>query len=571
MLNFEDFLNENLNESLKRGDSYLIGDFTSLLLGSTRELKNRIENLGELCIPRYIREKENRGEEKYREIKLDSYLFSEILKSYKKDHPEVKYIFLFIGADDLYEVNPNVIRYARDIREQMIRIFPNAQRFVVSAGSWGWGDLEQYGESRTMPGEILKYYESVWNPLGFILVKEYLEPQFDKEDNPIQPNLENPNSKKLAKEILLISEGNKEFYKEDVKSIRDLSPIEMDEEGKLINFYDVLQNAVHDGITLKSTVQEGEVFESMGYTFNPAVERAQIGLNFLGYPLSEFGVDGIFTPEVEESVRKYKSDYEVEGDPSAMDDYFFISLMNNLKNKGFTGSDIDTVLDQSYSSIDSLETKTGTAGSTYSTPSYSFSGDLGGDEYLIFVQHNQGGAGASSLVAAKEGKGKIHSFTRSKGMMNNIPGNMPEYRKQIAEALNSGNDQRAATLFLEMWKIKYAEKKKEGLENIEKPQNAQVKSILQQASASSGVPFDVLVTIANIESGLNPKAGNANYKGLFALNPSTAVQYNPALNYTNIFDPAINAEAGSKMLAAGKDYLAKDLSRKGLANTVDFA
>jgi membrane-bound lytic murein transglycosylase MltF len=122
-----------------------------------------------------------------------------------------------------------------------------------------------------------------------------------------------------------------------------------------------------------------------------------------------------------------------------------------------------------------------------------------------------------------------------------------------------------------MWKIKYASKKEQGLKNIEKPENSQVKAILQQVSSTSGVPFEVLVAIANIESGLNPKAGNSTYKGLFALNPSTAVQYNPALNYTNVFDPLINAEAGSKMLAAGKDYLAKDLSRKGLGSNLDFA
>lgn len=570
LLKFEDFLNENLsnlNESLKRGDSYLIGDFTSLLLGSTKELKNKIKNIEGLSIPRYISQKNKDGGEEFREIKLDSYLFSELLKDYKKEHPETKFVFLFIGVDDLYEVNNSVIRYSRDIREQMLRIFPNAQRFVVSAGSWGWGNLNVYGDGSNMPSEVLKYYETIWKPLGFILLKNYLPTQYDESDNPIAPNLNNPDISELSNEILDISEGEKEFYIEDVDSIRDLSSIGMDEEGKLINFYDVLQNAVHDGVSIADVVTEGlKVFEGTGYNFNPAVERAQIGLKFLGYPLSKFEVDGIYSPEVQNSVKKYKSDYEVEGAPNAMDDYFFISLMNNLKSKGFKGSDINDILGQSYTSIDNLEKKGSTA-----SPSYSFSGDLGGDEYLIFVQHNQGVAGASSLVAAKEGKGKIHPFTRSKGMINNIPSDMPDYKTQIVEALNSGNDQRAASLFLEMWKIKYAAKKEQGLKNIEKPENAQVKAILQQASSTSGVPFEILVGIANIESGLNPKAGNSTYKGLFALNPSTAVQYNPALNYTNVFDPLVNAEAGSKMLAAGKKYLVQDLARKGVGSNLDFA
>jgi hypothetical protein len=566
LLNFEDFLNENLyslNESLKKGDSFLIGDFTSILLGSTKELKNRIENIEDLSIPRLIKDKKDQ----IREIRLNSELFSEILKTYKKEHPETKFIFLFMGTDDLYEVNSEIVKYSRKIREEMIRIFPNAQRFIVSAGTWGWGELNIYGDGSSMPSEVSEYYNSIWKPLGFILLKNHLEIQYDEEGNPIEPNLQNPEIRNLSQEILRISEGKMEFYSEDIKSIRDLDSIGMDEEGKLINFYDVLQSAVHDGVSVTSVVQENlKVFEGFGSNFNPSVERAQIGLNFLGYPLSKFGVDGIYTPDVQKSVSQYKSDYEVEGDPDAMDDYFFISLMNNLKNKGFGGEDINNILDQSYSAIDSLETEEGTV-----RPSYSFSGDLGGDEYLIFVQHNQGVAGASSLVAAKEGKGKIHPFTRSKGMINNIPSDMPDYKSQIVEALNSGNDQRAASLFLEMWKIKYASKKEQGLKNIERPENSQVKAILQQVSSTSGVPFEVLVAIGNIESGLNPKAGNSTYKGLFALNPSTAVKYNPALNYSNVFDPLINAEAGSKMLAAGKDYLTKDLSRKGLGSNLDFA
>jgi hypothetical protein len=550
ILNFDSFLNEKenfLNESLDEGEAYLIGDSTSILLSQTRELKNKITTIKDLSI-----------------VGIGTYAFSEILKDYRKEYPETKFIFLFMGANDLYNPTSSVMRSAEIVKEQMDRIFPNAQKFIVRAGSWGWGGLKIYGKGKNIPSEMEKYYEKVWKPLGFITIKEYLEIQYDSQGNPTHPNLEAPRIKELSREILEIAEGKREFYMEDITSARDLDSIGLDGEEKLINFYDVLQNAVHDGVTLRKMVQEGlGVFETLSHVFNPAVERAQIGLQFLGYPLSQFGVDGIFGSETEQSVMDYKSDFQVEGDPKVMDDYFFVSLINNLKDEGFGGSDIEGILGNSYDTIDSLGDR--------GTPSYSFSGDLGGDEYLIFVQHNQGGAGASSLVAAKEGKGKIHSFTRSKGMMNNIPGDMPDYKRQISEALNSGNDQRAASLFLEMWKIKYAAKKKEGLENINKPQNAQVKAILEQCSRESGVPFEVLVTIANIESGLNPKAGNANYKGLFALNPSTAVQYNPQLNYSNIFDPLVNAQAGSKMLAAGKDYLAKDLSRKGLLGNLDFA
>jgi peptidoglycan hydrolase-like protein with peptidoglycan-binding domain len=561
LLNFKDFLNEGLgelNESLKRGDAYLVGDFGSILLGSTRELKNEVKPLEYLAIPRYIKkDKGEKGGEEFREIKLDTYLFSEILKDYKKDHPETKFVFLFMGAGDLYEFDSNTIRYAREVRKEMIRIFPNAQRFIVSAGSWGWENLNVYGDSSNIPSEILKYYESVWKPLGFIFLKEYLGVQYDENNNPIAPNSENKQIGRLSKEILEIAEGEREFYTEDVKSIRDLSSIEMDEEGKLINFYDVLQSAIHEGL---------EISKDLSYTFNPVVERAQIGLKFLGYELSKFGIDGIFSPEVEEAVRKYKSDYLVEGDSNVMDDYFFISLINNLKNKGFRGINIDEIIGQSYSEIDDLENQQG-----ISSPSYSFSGDLGGDEYLIFVQHNQGVAGAASLVNAKYGKGEIHSFTRSKGMVNNIPSDMPDYRKQILEALSSGNDQRAASLFLEMWKIKYAAKKQQGMKLINTPEYSNIKAILERVSGETGVPFDTLVAIATIESGLNPNVGNSTYKGLFALNASTAVKYNPAINQSNVHDPVINAEAAGKMLASGKSELAKSLQRSGVISNLDFA
>jgi len=561
LLNFEDFLNESLgelNESLKRGDAYLIGDFGSILLGSTRELKNEVKPLEYLAIPRYIRkDKRDRDGEEFAEVKMDTYLFSEILKDYKKDHPETKFVFLSIGADDLYEFDNNTIRYAREVRKQMIRIFPNAQRFVVSAGSWGWGYLNMYEDSSNVPSDILKYYESVWKPLGFIFLKEYLGVQYDENDNPIAPNSDNKGIPRLSKEILEIAEGKREFYTEDVRSIRDLSSIEMDEEGKLINFYDVLQSAIHERL---------EIFKDLSYTFNPVVERCQIGLKFLGYELSKFGVDGIFTPEIEESVRKYKSDYSVEGDPNIMDDYFFISLINNLKNKEFSGTNIDEIIGQSYTAIDDLENQEG-----ISSPSYQFSGDLGGDEYLIFVQHNQGVAGASSLVNAKFGKGQIHSFTRSKGMVNNIPSDMPDYRKQILEALSSGNDQRAASLFLEMWKIKYAAKKQQGMKLINTPEYSNIKTILEKVSGETGVPFDTLVAIATIESGMNPNVGNSTYKGLFALNASTAVKYNPAINQANVHDPVINADAAGKMLASGKNELAKNLQKSGVISNLDFA
>jgi hypothetical protein len=539
ILNFENFLNESvglLKESISQGDTYLVGDSASILTGSGKEIKNKVTVLPDLSV-----------------VGIGTTKFSELLKKYNKTHPEAKFVFLFMGANDLYHINSSILKSAKVVKEELHRIFPNAQKFIAKAGSWGWGGLSEYGKGNSAPSELFKYYEQVWRPLGFIPLQEYLKIQYDDKDNPIHPNLSAPGMKEMTREILDIIEGKKEFYTEDIRSLRDQDSIEGG-EGALINYYDVLQNAIHEGLNLTKTSE---------YTFDPVVERAQVGLKFLGYPLPRFGVDGLFGPETELAVREYKTEYEVEGDLNSMDDYFFISLINNLKNSEFNAGAIEEILAQSYESIEAMGDE--------ETSAYQFTGDLGGDEYLIFVQHNQGVTGATSLLNAKYGKGKIYSSTRTSGMINNIPSDMKDFGDQIREALKSGNEQRAASLFLEMWKIKYASKKEQGMKLINTPQYANIKAILEKASANTGIPFDVLVAIATIESGLNPNVGNSTYKGLFALNPSTAVKYNPAINQSTVHDPMINADAASKMLASGKEQLAQGLRRSGVISNLDFS
>jgi hypothetical protein len=539
ILNFQNFSNINLliKESLGSEDSYLVGDSMSVLLASSKELKNKITIIKDLS-----------------EVGTGTEKFSKSLEKYRKTHPEVKFIFLSMGANDLYKVNSKIIASAKKVKDQLDRIFPNAQKFIVKAGSWGWGGLDIYGKKDTIPTEIIDYYNEVWKPLGFIEIPEYVKIQFNKKNKPVHPDLNAPGIKELVNKLLNVIEGKKDFYKEDIQSIRDLKTIGSDDSEILVNYYDVLQNAIHDDLVLRKQNEDS-------YEFDPTVERVQIGLIYLKYTLSQFGVDGLFGPETEDAVRKYKEDFEVGGDPILMDDYFFMSLINALKDQKLGASDIETILEDNYGNIENIEPE----------DNFSYSGDLGGDEYLIFVQHNQGVAGATSLVNTKYGKGKIHPFTRDKGMMNNIPSDMKEWRSQIQEALNSDNEQRAASLFLEMWKIKYASKKQTGMNLINKPQYSEVKSILERVSKESGIPFEVLVAIGTIESGLNPKSGNNTYKGLFALNPSTAVKYNPSINQGNVHDPIINADAAGKMLARGKNDLIQGLRRTGVINNLDLA
>jgi hypothetical protein len=546
ILNFENFLNESisqLNEAIDRGEAYLIGDSMSILLGTTRTLRNKVKPIMDISIEG-----------------IGTYAYAEVLEDYKKDYPETKFVFLSMGANDLYRVDQNILRKAAEVRKQISRIFPNAQKFVVKAGSWGWGGLRDYGTGNYPPEELTRYYEEVWEPLGFLCLEEYVRVQFDRKDLPTHPQLKTEGVEELAEEILSIVEGKKDFYREDIQSLKDLRGIGMEEESVLSKFYDVLQNAVHENLKLYKQ-SEGDLH------FDPVVERSQVGLNFLGYPLPKFGADGIFGDETLQSVREYKKEYEVEGDQNSMDDYFFISLIGNLKDRQFSGKDILGILDMSYKSIEKYSGE-----DSVSSNQYIPSGYEGDDEYLIFVQHNQGVAGATSLVNSKFGKGTIHPFTRSRGMVNNIPRDLEkDFGTQIREALASGDDKRAATLFLEMWKMRYGQKKEQALQMINTPKYADIKVILEKASAESGVPFEVLATIANIESSLNPKAGNSTYKGLFALNPSTAVKYNPALSYTSVYDPVINAQAGYKMLSSGKEQLAKALNKSGVLGELDFA
>jgi hypothetical protein len=99
-----------------------------------------------------------------------------------------------------------------------------------------------------------------------------------------------------------------------------------------------------------------------------------------------------------------------------------------------------------------------------------------------------------------------------------------------------------------MWKEKWFSKQAQAKTAINSPKNATVKDAITKASAKYKVPFDFAITVANIESGLNPKAGNATYKGLFAMLPNS--------NYDGVVtpmgnkwsDPYVNAENGVKLL-----------------------
>ena len=196
------------------------------------------------------------------------------------------------------------------------------------------------------------------------------------------------------------------------------------------------------------------------------------------------------------------------------------------------------------------------ASSTY-TPTGTYNQVAGNDDFTLYMQHQQGVAGAAGLVKALNGTGKMHPETvKTKGgvkyanLVQNIPSDRPQVKKDVIAALDKGDQKTAAALFLNTWKEKWFSFQKLARTAINAPKNATVKDAITKASTKHKVPFDFAITVANIESGLNPKAGNSTYKGLFAMQPSS--------NYGRVVtpmgnkwsDPYVNAENGVKLLKA---------------------
>lgn len=181
----------------------------------------------------------------------------------------------------------------------------------------------------------------------------------------------------------------------------------------------------------------------------------------------------------------------------------------------------------------------------------------GNDDFILYMQHQQGVAGAKSLLAASSGVGEIHPSTLAKkscshlgyvpyaNLQCNIPSDRPQVKRDIVAALNKGDQRKGAALFLQMWKEKWNEKGKQAKKSIQEPKNAAVKAAIEKYCKKYGVPFDFAVTVANVESGFNPKSGNKKYKGLFALSQE---EFNKFVPGGKIFDIDDNANAGVQCL-----------------------
>jgi len=180
----------------------------------------------------------------------------------------------------------------------------------------------------------------------------------------------------------------------------------------------------------------------------------------------------------------------------------------------------------------------------------------GNDDFALYMQHQQGLAGATGIVKALNGTGEMHPDTlktkngvKYANIVGNVPSDRPQVKADIIKALDNGDQKTAAGLFLNMWKEKWFARQAEALKAINNPKNAAVKDAITKFSSKYNVPFDFAVTVAMIESSLNPLSGNATYKGLYAMRPES--------NYGGVIkpmgenwkDPYVNAEAGIALLA----------------------
>jgi hypothetical protein len=180
----------------------------------------------------------------------------------------------------------------------------------------------------------------------------------------------------------------------------------------------------------------------------------------------------------------------------------------------------------------------------------------GNDDFALYMQHQQGLAGATGIIKALNGTGEMHPETiktksgvKYANLVGNIPSDRPQVKTDLIKALDNGDQKTAAGLFLNMWKEKWFDKQNQALKAINQPKNAAVKDAITKFGAKYNVPFDFAVTVAMIESGLNPLAGGGTYKGLFAMRPESNYGGVVKPMGANWKDPYVNAEAGIALLA----------------------
>ena len=460
-------------------------------------------------------------------------------KKYNRIHPEISVLFIKIGDNDVYQVNL-AEKNAPLLKKELTRIFPNAQRFVVIKGSWGWGGLSRF-QSETEPAEFTAYYD-VFKKNGFEVTSDSQGKRSNKESHIIHDGIRSQ-SNEINQIIKQTSVGNGPITRLSPEQLQDV-----DTTREVDSFYSILQNSI--------SKNESCMQQSRGsYEFSNLVRCIQIGLNFLGYELPKYGVDGLYGPETAASIDKFKSDYDVEGPSNVFTPQDTQVLMNTLKSKNFSQQNLEKVWDVSQDLAGQVLANVSTTG---------------GMDFLYYLPHQQGPAGCSRLILAVLGQGKLHPNTRANnGKYLTANCHLPEVRNQIKLALRDDNDQAAATLFLNYQKDLWNKKVQTSAELIQKPEKRDVKEAID--SIPTKLPKSFLYTVATVESGLKAdsnKGKNKKYSGLFAVTRE-AVEKEVRKAFPNetpdIFNPKHNALTGVRSLEKGISYMINTVGAQNLA------
>lgn len=472
-----------------------------------------------------------------------------MVKEYNEQHPDIPYVFVSLGLGDKYQYSDLVLKDARDIKNELKRIFPNASKFFIIPGSgwgyntenkaempsWMWesGNIEN-GATVQEPSEINEYYKEIWDKLGFdsLPVEIGIKKGSDGFAEPLSKNT--PGIEKLKEFVKGVIKGEIPVQLEDIEKGAMIQGLDTDASTR--EFYDVIQNTINNNET--KTKQDPS-----SYTYEPVVERAQIGLKFLGFDLPVHGADGLYGPETEEAVSNFRQKYSIPGPGSTMDLAFFSSLIARLRENGFSNRNLKEIVkrsqDMAGSDVVIGDTRLGD----------------GETSWVYWLSHNQGSAGAAELLKVALGtkpefsaNGKKWFMQGWNGKSNHIVGNVGnrgwdgEYKNRIKAAYDQGNDQLVAKLFTEFQKKKFDQMLERGKRDL--PKHPEIKAILQKYS--NVFPLDFLAAVASQESAFNPKAGNNRYKGLFALDPTSGYGKKYGLTQANVHDPEKNTEVAVK-------------------------
>ena len=147
-----------------------------------------------------------------------------------------------------------------------------------------------------------------------------------------------------------------------------------------------------------------------------------------------------------------------------------------INESGFFNSEIARKFGSIFSTDDNYYTKPDpeiTPGESNYSPLVVSSSTPGNDDFALYMQHQQGLAGATGIVKALNGTGKMHPETlkTKKGvkyanLVMNIPSDRPQVKKDLISALDNGDQKTAASLFLNMWKEKWFSRQTSALKEI---------------------------------------------------------------------------------------------------------